>query len=342
MSLDQKIGALTASLKNEFWKAWYQVPQQAPIEKAATVINSTTSIEHYINATPIPAFKEWLGHRDYGAVDSFVHSVRNKTFHNEIFATLENVEDDQTGMLMQQPGLIVQKARQWPARRILAVLAAGASTLGFDGTNFAANSHSFGSGDNLVTAPALADASTSSDTHTNTYTIWALYTGNQILKPMFWQNRTAPEFRTNAGTPQSYEARQLRWWVDLRGEAAPGYWWNAIKVTMTGLPNVTEMHGIFQLIENTFRTFSYPQTDSDANAEMIFEQTEFSSANLLLACSTGLSTILRQTLRQGTIIPQAGVNINSSAPTNAGHSTSVGVTNQWLGWADYLVSKYFD
>lgn len=332
MSIDQKVSALTATLKSEFWRAWQETAKPAPWEAFTTIIPSTTRIENYINATPVPGMTEWMGHRNYGKIDSFIYSIRNKTYHNGFAAALEDVEDDQVGFLMSKPKELAIRAKKFPGRAVLKLLSAGASTLGFDGTNFFSGSHSFGTGNNSLTY-TTADAGTSSPTHTNVYKLCALYFGDDVLKPLIWQMRQAPDLETNAGSPQSKESRQIRWWCDLRGAPAFAYWWNACLMQITGKPNVAEMHDIFQAFENAFRVFTLPQTISTEDSERPHEQSEFSAENLMLVGSTDLGEPMRQALTAAWV-PQS---ISVSAGTN-----TVATNNNYSGWARYIVSAFLN
>lgn len=342
MSLDQRISALTAALRTEFWKGWEETAVPAPWEKYTTIVPSTTRIEHYINFLPVPAMQLFSGFRHFGTPDSFIYSVQNFTFSTGFMATLEDVEDDQTGGLVRKPAELVVRAKKFPGRYVLKGLNLAKTTVGFDGTNVCAASHAFGTGNN-----SLPDFTSASGDGKN-YRIFALYFGDEVLKPLIWQNRSGPEFRTNSGESRSHEARQVRWWCDLRGNMAFGFWWNIVTVGILGTPNVTEMHTIFQNIEANFRTFKLPQYGSSSDSEYVHEQTEFSNANLMLATSPGLESLMRQALKSETI-PQAGIgappatagtapNLGNGAP--AAYGGVAGVSNFWRSWADHVVSNF--
>src|SRR5437870_525212 len=122
MSLDAKVSALTATLRSEFWRSWQETAKPAPYEAFTTEIPSATRIENYINATPVPGMSEWTGFRTYGTVDSFIYSIRNKTFQNGFKAALEDIEDDQVGFLSRKPSELVVRAKKFPGRAVLKLL----------------------------------------------------------------------------------------------------------------------------------------------------------------------------------------------------------------------------
>lgn len=337
MSIDAKVSALTASLKTEFWRGWDSTAKPAAWEDFTTVLPSTTRIENFVNATPVPGFSRWSGHRTYGQIDTFVYSIRNETWHSEIQATIEDVDDDQTSILAGKAKDLALRGKYFPGRMVVKLLGKGAGATiamqdgyqpitAFDGlaffTNRAVGSAGFGVGNNSLTY-------TSASGDGKTYHLVALYTGNSILKPVCWQNRSGPDFRTNSGDNQSFESRQVRWWCDLRGAPFFGYWWNSVLVQITNTPSVAEMHAIYSSVENAFRTFQLPKTVSTEDGEYTHEQTVFGSDNLYFVASTALAEQLRQSLNQDWM------------PQNIGGNT-VATTNNWKGYAKYIVSRFMD
>lgn len=339
MALDQKVSALTATLKSEFWKAWNEVATPAPWESVTTVLPSTTKIENFLNATPVPGLQRWTGQRNYGQVDTFIYQVRNETWHTEIAAKLEDIEDDQTGILQQQPKFMVDKAKIFPGRMVIKLLGqALGSTIGlqggnvgnlnaFDGLAFFFNrlitsAGAFGVGNNLISYNGANQDG-------KTYNLAGMFFGSPVLKPLCWQNRSGPDFRTNSGTEQSQESRLVRWWVDLRGAPFFGYWWNAVGVQINGTPNVSDMHAIYSAMTAAFRTFRYPLTISTEDGEYIHEQTVFDSGNLCIVGSTQLSEQLRQSVSEDWI------------PQNVGNNT-VATTNTFKNFCRWFVSRYMD
>ncbi len=340
MSVDSKVSALTATLRSEFWKGWEETAKPAPWEDFTTIVPSTTRTENFVNATPVPGFAEWLGHRNYGRVDSFIYSIRNRTFSSGFLAELEDIEDDQVGFLQTKPKELVIRGKKFPGRMVLKLLGQCCpgsiqsgrpligSTKAFDGIPFFATGQrtpagaGFGTGDNIMNFQSAAGGP-------QTYNLVALYYGDSILKPLCWQNRSGPEFETNSGTPQSSESRQVRWWATLRGAPFLGFWWNAVLCQIAGVPNVAEVHQIFALIEAAFRTFTLPQTSSTDDGELVHEQTEFEAGNLYIAASTPLGEVLRQALGQ------------DWAPQSVGGST-VATTNSYKGFAKKTVSAFLN
>jgi phage major head subunit gpT-like protein len=345
MSVNQQVSALTAALRANFWKAWEDTAVVAPSDVFTSVLPSSTRIENYPNFTPAPAMQEWDGANDYGTISSYIYSIENKVYRASLMMRVYDLEDDQTGALQTKPKELAIKAKKLPHREVMKALASGQTGsftdgtsygAGFDGTYFFASSHNFGTGSNLMSAYNTV-AYNGGTGDTTAYNLYFLYhgPGTETLKPMIWQQRSGPEFRTNAGTDQSDESLQVRSWATLRGRAAYGIWYNAVKQPINGKPNVSEMHEIFSNVEARFRTFQLPKFRAVTFGEYVHEQTQFSSSSLTIAGSTGLAEVLRQALTQDWA-PQAGA-------AAIGGNTAVGnvaTTNNYKGWAGYMVSNF--
>ncbi len=321
----QQLDVYTARFKAEFWKAWHATAEPAPWEAFTSVLTSSARIEHYPYFTPIPQVSLWQGMRNYGTTSAQIYSLQNFPYHTEFQTALEDFEDEQTGALQMKPKELVEKCKLFPGRQTLISLSNGASTQCFDGTNFFAATHTYGTGANSIGYTSVSNDSV-------THTLYALYFGNSVLKPLIWQNRAGPELRTITGTPQSYESRQLRWWCDLRGGYGFGYWWDAVKVAITGTPSVIDMLQIYQAIDNAFRSFKLPVTQTNEQPEYVHEQTVFSDKNLYMMGSVKLQQVLRQSLGLP-VVPQYLPGGQSSSLAQV-----VPTTNLYHQYARYAVS----
>jgi phage major head subunit gpT-like protein len=318
-----QVDIFTNSMRSEFLNSYTAVAEPAPYEKVTQRVNSTVRTEHFTWMSPTPGIGLYQGHRRYGVLDPIRYSVENKEFDAAFEVLLRDIEDDQTGGYALKPKELAMKAKMWPGRRVLKTLSLGTSTTCFDGSNFFANSHTIGTGDNLLTYDAASNDST-------THKIVALYTGG-LLKPLIWLDRKAPNFQTDSGTPESFKAKRVRYWIDLEGEAAFGYWWDAIHVTVTDTPTVAEVHSIFANIEAAFRSFRLPTSLSSDEQERPHEQVVFSASNLCMVHSTTLAEVMRQALN-GDWVPQA----------TAGATSAVATTNRFRGFADSFPTHYLD
>lgn len=320
MAVDQKVGIFTTRMRSEFLRAFKATAEPAPYERYTQVIPSDARIEHYTWMSPSPGLALYQGHRRYGKVEPIRYSVSNKEFDAAFSVLLRDVEDDQTGGYDLKPKELADRARLFPGRWVLKQLALGTTNLCFDGTAFFANSHTIGSGDNLLTQTATGNSDGL------TYKMVALHHGG-ALKPLIWQNRKPPKFRTNAGTPQSDEAKEIRYWIDMEGEGAYGYWWDAIHLTFTNLPNVADIHTALGSITTAFRGFTLPKSLTSEDGEYIHEQTQFSTENLTLVVAPAIERVVYQALNAEWI------------PVTIG-ATTVSNTNLYRGYAEVVATNF--
>lgn len=330
MSIEAQVSIFTSALKSQFVTLFEETAEPMAFEQFTERIPSTARIEHYPWMSPVPGVSLWTGHRRYGKLTTSIYSVENKEFSSEFEVLLRDVEDDQVSGYMRKPKELAVRAKKFPGRWVIKHLAAAKTRTCFDGSYFVANSHTLGTGDNLL-AYTTADASSGSATSAVVYKLAFLYSGD-ALKPLLYQDRKPPKFMTNAGTPQSFENKILRYWIDMEGEAAYGWWWDAVWVDITGFPLVTEMHSIFAAVEGAFRTFQYPKADDGDDGEYIHEQEEFSGSNLVAVGSTALAEVLRQAVNQDWVPQAIGGTPSGVAPT----------TNRFKSWCNVLVSAFMN
>jgi phage major head subunit gpT-like protein len=319
MAVDQKVSIFTTALRKEFVNAYFATANPAPWENYTTIVPSTARIEHYTWMTPSPGLAQYAGHRRYANIDAVKYSVENLEFDAAFQVRLRDIEDDQTGGYMLKPKELAERAKKFPGRWVLKHLSQGKTYTCFDGTAMFANSHTLGSGRNLLTYDGSANDGL-------TFKLVALYHGGP-LKPLLYQRRKEPDFQTNAGSVESKENKEVRYWIDMEGAAGFGYWWDAIWVDITDTPTVSEIHTILGNIKTAFMTFQLPKALTSEDGEYVHEQTEFSSANLTLVGSPGLDNLMRQVLNQDWV------------PQNVGSNT-VATTNYWKGFANWVPSAF--
>ncbi len=322
MSVDSKVGIFTTRMRSEFQIAYQAVAEPARWERFTQVIPSDARIEHYTWMSPSPGLARYKGYRRLGKVEPIRYSVENKEFDASFEVLRRDVEDDQTGGYSLKPKELAARARLFPGRWSLKTLALGTTTgLCFDGTAFFANSHTIGTGDNLLTGTGTANSDGLS------YRMALLYHGGP-LKPLIWQNRKGPDFRTDAGTPQADFAKMLRYWIDLEGESAFGYWWDACHYTWTNLPSVTDMHKAFGEMVAAMRGFKLPTSIASDDGEYIHEQTEFQSASCTLVVTPALERVAYQA-------------VNAEWIPVLVSATPVANTNLYRGFAEIVPTNFF-
>lgn len=331
MAVDSKVSIFTNAMRSEFINAYETVADPAPFEKFTQIIPSDARIEHYAWMSPSPGMAQWRGHRRFGKINSIRYSVENKEFDSSFSVLLRDIEDEKVGGYKLKAAELSDRAKAFPGRWALkGVGTAGQTgTACFDGSNFYADSHNLGSGDNNLTFDGGGNDGVS-------HRLYAFHTGGR-LKPILWQNRKPPKFMTDAGSDASSKRKQVDYWIDMEGEMAFGYWWDSVYVAITDTPTITEMHTIFANIENAFRGFTLPKALTSDDGEYPHEQTQFSSKNLCLVGTPKLGPILRQALNSEWV--PVGTGVAAAGAMASVNSNNVGANNLFLGWADYMVSN---
>ena len=309
-----RVGIYTQALNAAFVQGYNAVPKTSPIDQGLQIIPSHGRVENYPWMYPPPLAHQWNGFRQFALLGDTNYRVPNITYTAEFLCLLEDLEDDQIAGFKLQAAALAKGMNEWLKIQSMINLAAGQTTLCFDGTNFFASSHTIGTGNNIVTGTAGSSDNVS-------HAMAVLITENNLVKPMLWQNRQPPNFKTDAGSLQADETRKVRWWSDLRGAAAFGFWWDAILVKWTNTPVVTDMQTTLAAVNAAFRTFTYPKNlPSDVNLYP-HGQTSFTDKSVLIICSSKIEHIVRQALTLS-LVSQT--------------------ENYFKGWASLACSGYLD
>lgn len=283
-----KIDIFTAALRTEFEKGFNAIADPAPIEAAIEIIPSTARDENYAWLSPVPAIDSYKGYRRYGKISEVKYKVSNLEYDAAFEVLNRDIEDDQTGGYLRKSQDLGVKARLFPNRQSLKNLSLGQTTACFDATNFFAASHTIGSGNNIL-------AGTAGGSDSVTHAMAVLVVGGPV-KPLLWQNRKGPTMMTDAGTPESSKTKLSRYWADLEGAAAFGWWWDSLLTKWTNTPTVAEMQTTLGNAEAAFRKFQLPINLPSDTAEYVHEQLEFTDKTIVIVASTKIGHILRQAL----------------------------------------------
>lgn len=289
MALTDKIDLYTQALNTSFINSYNAVAEQADIDDAITDVTSKGRVENYPWLYPPPWMRQWKGYRQYAKLGETNYRVPNLTYTAEFEVLLEDLDDDQIEGFKRQAAAMATMAKQWRVVQSLVNLAAGQTTACFDGSNFFASSHTIGSGNNIVTGTAAGSDGV-------THAAVALVKRNNLVKPMMWQLREPPDFRTDAGDNVSHQNRMVRWWSDMRAAAAFGFWWDAILIKWSNTPTVAEVQTTLGTVNARFRQFTLPKNRLDDINQYQHGQIKFDESTLTIVCSTLIEHIVRQAL----------------------------------------------
>lgn len=290
------VNIFTAAMRQEFLRSMQAVAEPAPYEKFTTIVPSTARIENYAWMTPAPGISRYVGHRRLAVIDDIKYTVENYEYDGTLLVNLRDVEDDIVGGYKLRMKDLAEKAKApFRSRILMQLLANGASTTCFDGSNFFSSTHNlggvgttptgFGGGGNSLTFNSAA-----SDAGTYRF-VMLVHQGS--LNPLIFQDRKAPKFMTDAGTPETEKAKKALYWVDIEAAVAFGYWWDAVLVTITDLPTLTELGTCIDGARQAMRRFTLPLALPTDPVERVHEQTEFSQKNITIVSDTKLEQMFR-------------------------------------------------
>lgn len=200
-------------------------------DKVATKTKSQTESNLYGFLGHFPQLREWLGDRLVRNMKANAYSLANKTFEATVAVPREAIEDDTYGVydnMMQEMGY---SAAMHPDEGVFAALAAGASSLCYDGQYFFDTDH-----------PVVVNGAASTFSNydaTGGGNLWALLDTRRPLKPLIYQERKPYNFQAfNKEVDEAvFMSKQFVYGVD--GRAAFGY----------GLPQLA--HGSLNTLDST-------------------------------------------------------------------------------------------
>lgn len=262
-------------------------PFPAAHEAFTTRFPSTTQVETHTYMSNLPRLQEFKGYTPFNRLVDSTYTVANKEYRVGLTVKKTNLDDDQVGGYLKSINALPGRAQKDVGHKILAHLAAGTTNLCFDGSAFFANSHTFGSGDNLDTANFASNDGV-------THKVIALILDNPVVKPVVYQDREAlTSLMTDADTPQAALQKEFQYWVDGRFGLAYGYWWDAQHITITDTPTVAEVvETLIPQIINNFRTFTLPKGNDKDDALYTHEGWVPSASNLYILCNLKLGEVL--------------------------------------------------
>lgn len=191
-----------------FQGAWQQAPSM--YAQFVTEVTSTGSEEKYAWLGTMPRFREWLGDRVLQSLKTHDFTIKNKSFENTIEVDRDNIEDDKLGVytpLIQQLGF---EAKTHPDELLFALMAAGFSTVCFDGQYFFDTDHPVEQADGSI--------GTWSNFGGGSGTAWYLLDLSRPLKPFIFQKRRDYAFvgMQDPNDEQVFMRKMYRYGVDAR------------------------------------------------------------------------------------------------------------------------------
>ncbi|WP_165076977.1 MULTISPECIES: Mu-like prophage major head subunit gpT family protein [unclassified Desulfovibrio] len=232
--------ALVSALRPGFSAAFARGKAKAPSQwqLIATRMASANKSTTYGWLGQFPKLSEWVGSRSVKNMAEHGYSIVNNLYEGTVGVKRTDIEDDNLGIytpLFEEMGYATATH---PDELVFALLGKGVSTECYDGQNFFDTDHPVypdvdGTTGTPETVSNLIDPAPAKEGESATpLTPWYLLDVSRPLKPLIFQERTAPEMtsQTDARTDNVFMADEYRYGVRYRCNAGFGFWQQAICV----------------------------------------------------------------------------------------------------------------
>lgn len=216
------ITALFTGFKREFQGGLDGVETQ--YTKIASVIKSTSKSNTYGWLGKFPSLQKWVGERQIKSMQAHGYQIVNEDFESTVGVDRNDIEDDELGIyspLFQEMG---NSAAIHPDELTFGLLAAGFTTLCYDGQNFFDTDHPVaenvdGTGAVTSVANMLVDGAYTGEP-------WFLLDTSRAIKPLIYQDRKQPQLiaMTKNDDESVFMKREFRYGVDKRCAVGFGFW----------------------------------------------------------------------------------------------------------------------
>lgn len=220
--------ALITSLRTGYSKAFQDALAATPTdwEKVATRVPSSNTSNTYGWLNQFPKLREWVGDRVVKDMAASAYQVQNKLYEGTVGVKRTDIEDDNVGVYTPLFSEMGRAAAAHPDELVFGLLAAGESTLCYDGQNFFDTDHPV-----YPNVDGTGTAQTVSNLQSGTGPDWYLLDCSRALKPMIFQERTRPELESLTSTQDEgvFMRDEYRFGVRYRCNAGFGFWQLAYK-----------------------------------------------------------------------------------------------------------------
>jgi len=188
---------------------WGQVAMEVP---------SQQSQEQYAWLGSTTRFREWMGDRVIQNLKSHDFTIKNKSYENTVGVDRDHIEDDTFGVYRPMFAQLGQDAKNHPDELVFALMAAGFSSLCYDGQFFFDTDH--------PVVQADGSAASVSNFGGGAGTAWYLLDASKMVKPFIFQKRR--DYKLVKMDQDNDEAvfsqKQFRYGVDARCNVGYGLW----------------------------------------------------------------------------------------------------------------------
>lgn len=223
--------ALITSLRTGYSQAFQDALAATPTDWAnvATRVPSSSTSNTYGWLGQFPKLREWVGDRVVKDMAASGYQITNKLYEGTVGVKRTDIEDDNVGIYTPLFAEMGRGAAAHPDELVFGLLAAGESTLCYDGQNFFDTDHPIYP--NVDGTGTAALASNYDNGGASPGAPWYLLDCSRALKPLIFQERTAPELETlNSTQDEAVFVKDLyRFGIRYRCNAGFGFWQLAYK-----------------------------------------------------------------------------------------------------------------
>jgi phage major head subunit gpT-like protein len=223
--------ALLTSLRTGYSKAFQDALAATPTDwaKIATRVPSSNTSNTYGWLGQFPKLREWVGDRVLKDMAASGYQITNKLFEGTVAVKRTDIEDDNVGIYTPLFAEMGRAAAAHPDELVFGLLAAGESTLCYDGQNFFDTDHPvYPNVDGTGTATTVSNYN---DGGASPGPAWYLLDCSRALKPLIFQERTTPELESLTSTQDEgvFMRDEYRFGIRYRCNAGFGFWQMAYK-----------------------------------------------------------------------------------------------------------------
>lgn len=220
--------ALITSLRTGYSQAFQDALAATPTDWAnvATRVPSSSTSNTYGWLGQFPKLREWVGDRVVKDMAASGYQITNKLYEGTVGVNRTDIEDDNVGIYTPLFAEMGRGAAAHPDELVFGLLAAGESTLCYDGQNFFDIDHPVYPNVDGTGTPQLV-----TNLQAGSSAPWYLLDCSRALKPLIFQERTAPELETlNSTQDEAVFVKDLyRFGIRYRCNAGFGFWQLAYK-----------------------------------------------------------------------------------------------------------------
>lgn len=214
--------ALFTAFKSEFEQGKSEAAPQ--FNKIASVIKSTSASNTYGWLGKFPSLAKWIGDRNIQSMKSQAYTITNDDYESTVGVDRNDIEDDNLGVYSPIFKEMGNAAAIHPDEMIFPLLAAGFTTLCYDGQNYFDVDHPVypkadGTGVAVSTANMAEDVAYEGEA-------WYVLDTSKALKPLIFQERKKPNLlaMTKMDDEAVFTRKEYRYGVDCRDAAGFGFW----------------------------------------------------------------------------------------------------------------------